>query len=109
MSQICSPGRHEDWFDPDGFLLAVQDSNLIGYHWTKIHRDGLGEVYVLGVAPASQGMGLGKSLLYAGLEHLGQREILLYVDESNASARRLYAQAGFTDYDLDVQLRAVVV
>jgi mycothiol synthase len=100
--------EHETWFDPSGFLLAVQDSNLLGYHWTKIHPDGLGEVYVLGIAPACQGMGLGKALLNAGLQHLGARPILLYVDESNASARRLYAQAGFVDFDVDVQLRATV-
>ena len=98
--------EHEPWFDPSGFLLAVQGQTLVGYHWTKVHPDGTGEVYVLGISPASQGMGLGKALLYAGLEHLGDREVLLYVDESNTSARRLYSQTGFADYDVDIQLRS---
>ena len=98
--------EHEAWFDPAGFLLAVQDSSVVGYHWTKIHADGSGEVYVLGVAPACQGMGLGKSLLNAGLAHLGAREILLYVDDSNDGAKRLYRHAGFVDYDVDIQLRS---
>ena len=46
------------WFDPAGFLLAVRDSQLLGYHWTKVHTETaepMGEVYVLGVDPAAQG------------------------------------------------------
>jgi mycothiol synthase len=98
--------EHESWFDPAGFLLAVDSAALLGFHWTKVHPDGMGEVYVLGVSPAAQGTGLGRALLNAGLDHLGDREILLYVEESNTSARRLYAQAGFEEYDVDVQLRS---
>ena len=59
----------EDWFDPAGFLLAVDAQDRIaGFHWTKIHQpagtgtDGhgaLGEVYVVGVVPGAQGGGLG--------------------------------------------------
>ncbi len=56
--------EQEDWFDPDGFLLAVDETGqLLGFHWTKVHADGTGEVYVLGVSPASQGTGLGRALL----------------------------------------------
>ena len=60
----------EPWFDPAGFLLADRAGELLGYHWTKIHPDGLGEVYVLGIAPAAQGLGLGNALLVRGLRHL---------------------------------------
>jgi mycothiol synthase len=100
--------EHEDWFDPAGFLLAVDGHDqLLGFHWTKVHADGAGEVYVLGVAPASQGTGLGQALLSAGLRHLGSdRVILLYVDDSNQGAKRLYEKAGFAEYDADVQLRS---
>jgi mycothiol synthase len=102
-----------DWFDPAGFLLAERDGQLLGYHWTKVHGDALdehgiplGEVYVLGVDPLAQGMKLGSSLLLAGLAHLaerGLRTVLLYVDESNATAVRLYRGLGFETFATDVQ------
>ncbi|HEU5268108.1 MAG TPA: mycothiol synthase, partial [Jatrophihabitans sp.] len=44
----------EPWFDPAGFLLAARDGTLLGFHWTKVHPDGAGEVYVLGVASDAQ-------------------------------------------------------
>ncbi len=96
----------EPWFDPAGFLLAERDGVLLGYHWTKIHDDGTGEVYVLGVAPSAQGLHLGGALLDAGLASLAARgctEVLLYVDDSNATAMRLYEKAGFHSHDVDVQ------
>jgi mycothiol synthase len=98
--------EEEPWFDPAGFLLADRAGELLGFHWTKIHGGGLGEVYVLGVAPAAQGLGLGSVLLTAGLTSLAQRgctTVLLYVDDSNAVALRLYARAGFARYDYDAQ------
>jgi mycothiol synthase len=96
----------EPWFDPAGFLIADGGGELLGYHWTKIHPDGVGEVYVLGVAPAAQGLRLGPALLARGLRHLagqGCPEVLLYVDGDNTGARRLYHRAGFHEHDLDVQ------
>ncbi|MCU1658069.1 MAG: mycothiol biosynthesis acetyltransferase, partial [Pseudonocardiales bacterium] len=102
----------EPWFDPAGFLLAERDGTVIGFHWTKIHGDGVGEVYVLGVDPAAQGLGLGPALLVRGLRHLTERgcsEVLLYVDESNGSAMRLYERFGFHTYDTDVQWTAGAV
>ncbi len=95
-----------DWFDPAGFLLAERDGTLLGFHWTKIHPDGAGEVYVLGIAPDAQGLGLGRLLLAAGLRHLAGRDcpyVLLYVDGDNPGAIGLYERAGFDEYDLDVQ------
>lgn len=97
----------EPWFDPDGFLLAERDGQLIGFHWTKVHPNGIGEVYVLGIAPAAQGLGLGPALLIAGLAKLAGRgvgEVLLYVDDGSPAAMQLYRKYGFTPYDLDVQL-----
>ena len=98
--------EREPWFDPSGFLLAWRGSELVGFHWTKIHPDGAGEVYVIGVSPAAQGLGLGSVLLLYGLASLydrGCREVLLYVDGSNTGAMRLYERYGFTRHDLDVQ------
>jgi mycothiol synthase len=54
----------EPWFDPEGFLLLQDGSGeLAGFHWTKVHQDdvegpAVGEVYVVGVAPAAQRLGL---------------------------------------------------
>jgi mycothiol synthase len=98
----------EPWFDPAGFLLAEKGDALLGFHWTKVHPDGIGEVYVLGVSPEAQGMHLGKALLAAGLNHLagsGLDTVMLYVDESNQAAMRLYEHYGFTRHDLDAQYR----
>jgi mycothiol synthase len=98
----------EPWFDAAGFLLAERDGQLLGYHWTKVHPDGAGEVYVLGISPDAQGLGLGNALLVRGLHYLAGRgcpEVLLYVDGDNPGAMRLYERAGFTEHDLDVQWR----
>ncbi|MGI8532400.1 MAG: mycothiol synthase [Geodermatophilaceae bacterium] len=112
----------EPWFDPEGFLLAVDDEDrLLGFHWTKVHGGGhehpgsgahahepIGEVYALGVDPGAQGRGLGPVLTAAGLRYLrglGLSQVMLYVDESNAGAVRLYEKLGFTHWDLDVSYR----
>lgn len=100
----------EDWFDADGFLLAWRGDELLGSHWTKAHLDapGVGEVYVLGVSPAAQGLGLGGALLDAGLAHLaatGRPEIVLYVDDDNPGAVALYEKTGFARDHRDVRYR----
>jgi mycothiol synthase len=65
-------------------------------------------VYVVGVAPAQQGRGLGRVLTVAGLQHLrgrGLAQALLYVDADNAAAVRTYQRLGFTRSHVDVQYR----
>lgn len=88
------------WFDPEGLLLAWRGDTLLGFHWTKVHPGPrpVGEVYVLGIGPEAQGLGLGRLLLDAGLRRLhelGCRRVILYVDRANEAAYRLYASAGF--------------
>ncbi|MEQ4567028.1 mycothiol synthase [Paenarthrobacter sp. CAP02] len=103
--------KSEDWFDPQGFLLAVNgDGELLGFHWTKVHpRQGphpaIGEVYVVGVTPAAQGLGLGKALTVAGITYLqdkGLHAVMLYVDADNEAAVALYQKLGFVRWDTDV-------
>ena len=106
----------EDWFDPNGFLLAVRESDgeLLGFHWTKVHpRTGshpaIGEVYVVGVTPQAQGTGLGKALTLAGIRHLhrsGLDAVMLYVDADNTPAVALYRKLGFVQWDVDVMYAA---
>jgi mycothiol synthase len=107
----------EGWFDPAGFLLAWRvaadgSETLLGSHWTKVHPAGeagdepVGEVYVLGIAPAAQGLRLGRALTDLGLAHLSSRglaEVLLYVEEDNTAAVSLYEKTGFARYAVDVQ------
>lgn len=101
----------EPWFDPAGFLLAVDAADrILGFHWTKVHpRHGehpaIGEVYVVGVTPRAQGTGLGKALTVAGIRHLQQQglhAVMLYVDADNVPAVSLYRKLGFTRWDVDV-------
>lgn len=114
----------EPWFDPAGFLLAVRGpgtGRMLGFHWTKVHgghrhpdghgHEAIGEVYVVGVAPAARGMRLGRALTIAGLRHLrgrGLGEAMLYVEADNTAAIRLYTDLGFTHWDTDRMFRRPV-
>lgn len=96
--------REEDWFDPDGLILAFDADGLAGFHWTKAEH-GTGEVYVVGVHPRVQGRGYGRLLLEAGLAHLsakGLETVELYVDAADEIAVRMYERAGFTEAHRDV-------
>ena len=126
----------EPWFDPSGFLMAEDaGGRLVGFHWTKIHEhdshtrddrplhghragdsditeahahDPIGEVYVVGVDPDMRGLGLGRSLTLAGLDHLRDRGLstaLLYVDADNTAAISLYRSLGFAPWDSDTLFR----
>ncbi|MEE1620598.1 mycothiol synthase [Zafaria sp. Z1313] len=113
----------EDWFDPAGFLLAVDAGDrILGFHWTKVHpavasrttgeHSAIGEVYVVGVVPQAQGTGLGKALTLAGIRHLqeqGLQAVMLYVDADNTAAVGLYRKLGFTRWDVDVMYARAAV
>lgn len=99
----------QPWFDPQGFFLAERAGELVGFHWTKIHRaEQLGEVYVVGVRPGAQGGGLGKALTAIGLRHLaaaGLPTAMLYVDADNPAALAVYERMGFTTHEVDLMYR----
>jgi mycothiol synthase len=102
-----SQREKEPWFDPDGFLLHERDDRLAAFCWTKIHRDHdpvLGEIYVIGVDPDFQGLGLGRELTLAGLDHLTDEQVpvgMLYVDADNEAAMTLYRKLGFVIHRTD--------
>lgn len=95
----------EEWFDPRGFLLAVDSAGIVGFCWTKIHPaappdapDALGEIYVIGVDPDHQGRGLGRTLVTEGLASLHRRGVeigMLFVDAVNTAGVGLYRALGF--------------
>jgi mycothiol synthase len=100
--------EREPWFDPAGFFIAERDGRMTGFHWTKVHNPTLGEVYVVGVDPDEQGSGLGRALTLAGLRHLrdlGVDQAMLYVDEDNVPAIRMYEGLGFTPATVDAMYR----
>ena len=101
--------EREPWFDPAGFFIAERGGQMAGFHWTKVHDPTLGEVYVVGVDPAEQGSGLGRALTLAGLQHLrdlGVARAMLYVDEDNVPAIRMYEALGFTRATVDAMYRS---
>jgi mycothiol synthase len=97
----------EPWFDPEGFLLHERDGRLAGFCWTKLHTHldpPLGEIYVIGVDPDFQGLGLGRQLTLAGLDSIARRGVdvgMLYVDGANTQARAMYDRLGFTVHRTD--------
>ncbi|PVU82529.1 mycothiol synthase [Cellulomonas sp. WB94] len=102
--------EHEPWFDPAGLLLAERDGQLLAAVWTKVHpTDGaepaVGELYVVGVDPDAQSLGLGTALTALALDHLtdaGLRTAILYTEADNTAAVRTYTRAGFTRSAVDV-------
>ncbi|MDO4911635.1 MAG: mycothiol synthase [Corynebacterium sp.] len=114
-----------EWVDPNGIFLlwaaGQEDSKpeLLGFHWTKMEKateeatedsentsaedTAAGEVYVVGLANAARGKGLGGPLTMAGVHYLeaklrarGGGRVVLYVEHDNVPAVRLYEQLGFS-------------
>jgi len=91
----------EPWFDPEGFLVHERGGRMAGSCLTTVHPEAeppMGEIYVVSVDTACQGLGTGRSLVLAGLDHLGalgMQLTMLYVDAANDPAVSLYRSLGF--------------
>jgi mycothiol synthase len=105
--------EREPWFDPTGFLLHEREGRLVGFCWTKVHRDTeppVGEIYVIAVDPDWHGTGLGRALTRAGLDHLAGSGLtvgMLYVEATNTPAVHLYQRMGFTVHHVDRVYRSL--
>ncbi len=92
---------NEPWFDPSGFLLLEIDGRLAASCWTKVHElhpDRFGEIYVVSVHPDFQGRNLGRVMVTQGLASLRKKGVssaVLFVDQTNAVAKKLYESIGF--------------
>jgi mycothiol synthase len=107
--------RDEPWFDAEGLFMAFDEKTgeLLGFHWTKVHDESLGEVYVVGVDPSAQGRGIGAALTLVGLHHLAERlsenpqaTVMLYVEADNSAAVNTYRRLGFDVSNSDVAYAA---
>ena len=102
---------NEPWFDPSGFLLLMEDDEIVASCWTKIHEFNTvrtGEIYIISVHPSHQGRGLGSAALRVGLQSIHSRGVhraSLYVDDSNESAITMYEHHGFRTVRMDRVLR----
>jgi mycothiol synthase len=92
---------NEPWFDPSGFLLLEINGRLAASCWTKVHElhpDRFGEIYVVSVHPDFQGRNLGRVMVTQGLASLRKKGVataVLFVDQSNVVAKKLYEAIGF--------------
>lgn len=98
------------WFDASGLFLAWGSGVPLGVVWTKLHGGGLGEVYSVAVRPRAAGRGLGRSLVLTGLDdlhrRLGATVGMLWADEANPAAVRLYRALGMEPVRRRVELLA---
>ncbi|MEP6626180.1 MAG: mycothiol synthase [Acidimicrobiia bacterium] len=111
IAEVLARRMAEPWFDPDGFLLAWRSDELVGFCWTKVHPGALhiGEIFVIGVDPDAQGLGLGRTLVLDGLRYLSETRGCptgeLYVAASNVAALGLYDAIGFEIVRTDTAMR----
>jgi GNAT superfamily N-acetyltransferase len=83
-------------------LVVEEDGRIVGIASVgpvrPEHREGVGELWMLNIAPEAWGRGLGRLLLEGATEELRRRgcsEAVLWVVERNRRARRFYERAGW--------------
>ena len=92
------------------FLIAEESGMLI---WQRTEEGA--EIVALHSLPESWGSGLGKAMLAAALEEIGDRPVYLWAFKENKRARRFYEKNGFhfdgservSDYESAIEVRYV--
>lgn len=88
--------------DPDGFLVAVRDGEIIGS--VMVGYDGhRGWINYLAVGPEAQRAGVGRTLMRAAeqrLAALGCPKVNLQIRTSNLGAVRFYESIGYSADDV---------
>lgn len=93
--------RLEHPTDGVGNLVAERDGGIVGFCSYGTARDedlppSTREIYALNVHPSSWSTGAGSALLLAAMHRLSTYDdVVLWVLEENARARRFYARHGF--------------
>ncbi|WP_145943701.1 mycothiol synthase [Corynebacterium glyciniphilum] len=104
--------RSTDWFDPNGVIFLFDDRECLGFHWTKRPGgDPHGEVYVVCLADAARGRGLGGPVTLLGIGYLldgGADAVDLYVEGDNVPAVATYRRLGFDVVHRDVVYRGLI-
>lgn len=97
--------RRRPWWSSEGLRMAWDGEMLAGFCWTKVPSPRAGEIYVIGVVPGYQRMGLGKALLLEGISHMHAfhhtEACVLYVDAGNSPAVNMYLSLGFRYHHSD--------
>jgi ribosomal protein S18 acetylase RimI-like enzyme len=81
-------------------LLAIEEGQLLGYHFCKIEPESeSGYVDFIGTDSSARGRGIGADLLASGVDWMlsvpSTNKINLTVNADNAAARSLYEKFGF--------------
>jgi ribosomal protein S18 acetylase RimI-like enzyme len=101
-----------EWFfgrelsDPKVVILAAdQDGEIVGYAYGRLEErdwnsllDDFGAVHDIFVSPAVRGQGVGRQLMTAMLDALGERgapRVVLHTATQNEDAQRLFKALGF--------------
>jgi putative acetyltransferase len=90
LGQIVAPGGR--------IFVARRNSEVVGTCAVLPHEEGVLELLKLAVAPAAQGLGLGRRLVEACVEYArerGARRLVLLSNSKLGAALRLYEGLGF--------------
>jgi len=103
--ETFNTGIHkQQWLDLNNqVFLATENAVIKGFVWTKIHQDlvnqdPVGELYVVGTAPAHHGRGIARALSVEAINYFvtkGLKHAMLYVDADNEKGLKLYQSLGF--------------